>query len=388
MTSIPTTGQLSLQSIGIYFGITPPYKMSQLLRGTQYIPNISINNNIPTTLNILKFSNYRGSTKALIITLSQSVENYNLYNAVVSQYGTPSGSVTVILTINAGVTVGATTTAHAALNIGQFPSGSTINVENNGNIYGAGGAGGAGGTASVGHSAGANGGNAIEANYSNQTVLITNNGTIYAGGGGGGGGAKGANGANGTNGWYATNWQYGSGQFIEPNRRWVVVSNTSVSIYFDAFSLENSTSIPINDTVYNGHYRGAYYTTNGYGRLVEYKITKTTVVLTGGTGGIGGNGGSGAAGRGYNNLTASLVGINGSSGAVGSAGQSTPDTTNYLAATSGGTGSAGVAGGTGGDWGASGVSSSGLGGSAGKYILKGSANVTFTNNGTVAGTFS
>ena len=84
-----------------------------------------------------------------------------------------------ILTVNSGVTVGATSTSNYAINI---PSGAdgTLTIENAGNILGFGGA--------------ANGGAGGDAIFAGSTCTITNTGTIASGGGGGGNGGAGGTG--------------------------------------------------------------------------------------------------------------------------------------------------------------------------------------------------
>lgn len=383
MSTVSSTGALTFTQLATVFGVAKPYKMSSFIRGGTFVPNgPPANANIPTTtLNNMKFSHFRGSMKLLMLLLAATSTNYNLYNAFVAAYGTPSAAVPLQLTINSGVTVGATATSTAALTVGQFPSGSTIAIINNGLIYGAGGAGGAGSTA-VGATGGAGGkgGTAIQANYLNQTVTITNNGTVYGGGGGGGGGGKGGTGGTGSNGSGAGsfiysgndyNWQYSS-YFGQSILRW----GGGIVGYYDG-----------NNSPTAGYYRGAYLfstvnsddgTTNYY-----YQIAQG-VTCYGGAGGAGGNGGAGATGRGYNNPTNALTGAGGAGGAAG-AGPSC----GY--GTAGGTGATGGAGGASGNWGAAGSngagSSVGAGGAAGTYLLKGTATVTLTG-GTVGGTLA
>ncbi len=99
----------------------------------------------------------------ITLTLSATTTNYNLFTAA----GSPTEAKNVILNINSGVTVGGTGSS-TALTVGQFPTGSTITINNSGNIDGFGGAAGTSGV-------GGNGGDAINANYANQTVVINNN---------------------------------------------------------------------------------------------------------------------------------------------------------------------------------------------------------------------
>lgn len=92
---------------------------------------------------------------------------------------------TLTLTIEAGVTVGSTSTAIPSLLINSWPAGVTINVENNGTIEPAGGAAGVGGSFSNG-SPGQPGGTAL---FTRRAINLLNAlGKLYGGGGGGGGG--------------------------------------------------------------------------------------------------------------------------------------------------------------------------------------------------------
>jgi hypothetical protein len=113
--------------------------------------------------------------------------------------GSLSGAVTVTVTVNQGVQVVASNPLTPAMDLSGLPSGSTINLINNGLIAGAGGRGGNGAGASSGGgatyqtvlyaSAGHNGGNAILGPGLSHTFNVTNtNGKIWGGGGGGGGG--------------------------------------------------------------------------------------------------------------------------------------------------------------------------------------------------------
>ena len=83
-----------------------------------------------------------------------------------------------IITVNSGVTVGATSTSAYAINVPSGASGS-VTIENAGNVYGFGG------------SAGNAGGDAI---FAGSECTVTNTGIIKSGGGGGGNGGVGGKG--------------------------------------------------------------------------------------------------------------------------------------------------------------------------------------------------
>ena len=125
-----------------------------------------------------------GGASALALTVSSTTTNLDLATLFNNaQSGVWADSQDKTLIIDSGVIVGATATSNAALTI---PSGmgGTLTIINNGAIQGAGGA------------VGAAGGDAIQVLSSG--VIITNNGDIYAGGGGGGNGGTGGTGGNGS----------------------------------------------------------------------------------------------------------------------------------------------------------------------------------------------
>lgn len=317
----------------------------------------------------------------------------NLFTAA----GSPAKAVRVVLTIAAGVTVGATSAVSYAINVGQFPAGSDITIDNYGQILGAGGA-----------ANGGTGGGAINAEYVGQTVVIRNyaGANIYAGGGGGGKGGKGGKGGNGGNGtvsgvdgWYYVTYNYHWWQGRSTGTLWLTwgfSATYSSNGYFDA-------------TAYGDYRRGAYigffstdagpYEPGEAGDMYQIGRAYTTIT-TGGAGGDGGVGSPGGRGKGYDG--------NASAGSTGSAG--TAGANGGTNAGRGGTGGTGGSGGTGGEWGTSGTAGSpgatgatgfngnytpgqagaagtagSAGGLAGFYLKKGSANVTLINNGNVAG---
>jgi|Laugresbdmm110dd_1035094.scaffolds.fasta_scaffold03135_2 hypothetical protein len=403
-TSIGSSGPLRFSTLKNVFGTSGPVRFSTFKRDNVYVPNISANTNIPTTYTNLQLKKFYNTTVVRTITLPNgNTETLNLLTTVTTTFGTLNTAKKYVkLVIPAGAVVGTTNSAVAALDIGQFPTGTIIEIENNGSIQGAGGLAGAGGTVygaaantTGGPYSGGKGGDAIKADYSNQTVTITNNGTIYAGGGGGGGGAKGAPGGAGTNG-------------VKPGTFIFNISGSYPYSYWRTYNTEGAYTIKQQQRVYlwyggaNGYYdtitgndsyitgtytspmfRGNFVQQFGpdvlsdgvtYRTIKDYYIAQEVSSL-GGVGGAGGNGGAGAKGRGYNNTT-----LTGSSGIVGSAGTGGEGGT----ATAGGTGNTGVSGGNGGAFGASGTASTAGAGTAGYYLVKGSASVTLIG-GTTAG---
>jgi len=113
------------------------------------------------------------------IIIGSNINDLNIRLIHDTLFPPPIATTDVKLIIEAGVTVGSSTSFFAALNTGQWPAGVDIEIENAGKIYGAGGNGGEGFTD------GQTGGTAVELQHA---VSFRNTGTI-AGGGGGGGGA-------------------------------------------------------------------------------------------------------------------------------------------------------------------------------------------------------
>lgn len=313
--------------------------------------------------------------------------------------GSPTKAVRVVMTIAAGVIVGATSVASYALNVGQFPPGSDITIDNYGQILGTGGA-----------ANGGTGGGAINADYPNQTVVIRNHAgaNIYGGGGGGGGGGTGGRGGAGGTGYYQ--W-WSAEQYNGSSYMWR--TDNGPGNYEGVWwgGVEVVTYISWGQTQAGSYLRGIHRDSDGYSydigdatgsasRLWYGVHQLQTTYTSGGVGGNGGIGGNGGRGKGYDgNAVAGLPGAAGSAGANGgtNAGQ-------------GGTGGTGGAGGAGGEWGESGVSGStgnmggagfsgnyaggsggaagaagSTGGVAGFYLKKGTASVTLINNGAVAG---
>lgn len=124
-------------------------------------------------------------------TISANTLNYNLKTAAIAAGWDQAAPLSATVTINAGVSVGSSSTANPGFDTGlTFPAGSNLSLINNGSIVGRGGNGarttGAGSNnASYPELAGDAGGLALKVQAA---ISITNNGTIGGGGGGGGGG--------------------------------------------------------------------------------------------------------------------------------------------------------------------------------------------------------
>jgi len=224
------SGAISISQIASEFGGSAPHSMSEYYGGGDNVP-AGANPNVATSGAIGMKSFYNG-VAATVLNITSNVNNYDIGAQAISAGG--DKSTPVILTINAGVTVGSTSTATPAMFTGTgWSSGTTINITNNGSIVGsagsnttastggAGGAGGRGGSAynecnSNSHASGSsgsagsgsahsttNGGDAFTHSQTSDTylsVIFDTAGTRTAGsagttttqGGGGGGGGGGA----------------------------------------------------------------------------------------------------------------------------------------------------------------------------------------------------
>ena len=175
MTLPSSPNSISLKQIQTEFGGVNPIGISEYYRNGTY--TTSNNTNVPVDSTIhppIKFSNFYGAVKEILVVISATTTNLNV-STLFGSYWTQTIPKRVV--INSGVIVGATNTSNYALNI-PAGFGGTVKIDNNGSIQGAGGAANSG-----------NGGPAILAGASG--VSIDNQGTIYGGGGGGGKGGTG-----------------------------------------------------------------------------------------------------------------------------------------------------------------------------------------------------
>jgi len=129
------------------------------------------------------------------VTISSNATALDFYNFL-GTIGIARGPWTYCVTINAGVTIQASTQGGSALTFANMPDGARIYLENKGRVVGGGGNGGIGGvegntttcsSQDGDGGTGQNGGNAIVTKAS-VPLYITNSGLIAGGGGGGGGG--------------------------------------------------------------------------------------------------------------------------------------------------------------------------------------------------------
>ena len=362
----PITGAISLLNVRSELGASGAISFNDTLFR-------QLTNQLSGTANL-------GNARACA-SVNSSVNNLNVLTGLFGSSGTVANFKVLI---RSGVNVDATA-GNTALVLGQFGSGSTIVVNNYGSVRAFGGAGGSGGVGSAG-------GDAIFANYSNQTVTINNQSGAFIYGGGGGGGRGGNGGTGGTG---------GGGQFSTTNFRsydsqnfWVSDGISTTGVWNNAIVFQVGGA----PTVVGQWVRGDFAVYSSKQNANYYGIGQTTTTNTnGGAGGGGGNGGAG--GRGLGADGAAAGGSNGAGGSAGSGG-----------GTNAGTGGTGGAGGSGSTWGTAGnngntgatgntgasgnrtggsAGSAGAGGSsggaAGRYLVRGGAAVTINNSGTVAG---
>jgi hypothetical protein len=190
---LPSSGPITILQIATEFGGSAPYALGNYYRGGAFVANTPANAAIPAS-GAIALSNFYGASKSRVtvnIVISANVQNYDVFANRGGSY--VAGNTDLILTINNGAFVGATSTGVYALTVSSaFNAGDTVTIINNGVIIGAGGNGGAGGIGNgVNGGGGGGGGNALAIN---RPTRITNNNLIAGGGGGGGGGRGGKSG--------------------------------------------------------------------------------------------------------------------------------------------------------------------------------------------------
>lgn len=433
--AITPSGQVKFSDLRTEFiGGSGQVPIGSLYRGGSNIRAKSPGNNatndaaaVPTS-GELQLSDYYGTAKGFTFTYSSSATDQNLSSLFGStDYGVDYPKNVVI---PSSVTLGTNNTSEYALEANSGGAG-TITITNNGSIIGAGGGGGSGG--SVNSGTGGNGSSGGDAFKASVAVTLVNNGSMLAGGGGGSGGGGGGVGGNLSqqqqqtatqgpfyggpgNNFYA--WataqsfssypapvrftpygfpsQLGTTIIYPDGRSRIQFGPASGAPSFPEGPL-NRTSFTQGQYTYNrGAQQGGVQPVNKeqgenqfqIGRRVQFAVYRTfpQSQQTQVAGHSGGAGGAGGLGRGFNNQPGGDAGSGGSAGATGQAGNGGAGGTGGTGGGYGQAGSAGATGATGTPSTTSGTAG-GAGGSvgaAGKYI-EGISNVTFTNNGTVAG---
>ena len=132
--AVKGSGALSiLNDIVAEFGGVAPHSLSEYYGGGTYVP-AGANPGIATSGQI-NFGSHYGAVAATVLNITSNVNNYDIGAQAIAAGG--DKSTPVILTINAGVTVGSTSSGTAAMYTGTgWSSGTTINITNNGSIVG------------------------------------------------------------------------------------------------------------------------------------------------------------------------------------------------------------------------------------------------------------
>lgn len=329
--AIPASGPLTLANIQTEFGGVNPIGLNEYYAGGAYVTagTSGTYGAVPSS-GAISIRNFYGTSSVTVLTVNSTVTNYNIFTSA----GSPTTALNVILNITSSGVIGGVGTT--ALIVGQFPTGSTITINNSGIIRGFGGVAGTSTT-------GGNGGDALNANQPNQTVVINNLAGAFIQGGGGGGG-KGGTG--------------GGGSF-------------TTTTYLGQGNPSGGCGSSCTDQYGAGAYCGGACGPYGKNTLCYDCVRNNAPTNT--NGGAGGNGGIG---QGY-----AQANVNGSAGAAGGTNAGT-----------GGTGGNGAVYGTNGATGATGANGNrtngvagSAGGTAGRYLVKGANSVTLNNSGTVAG---
>lgn len=363
--AIAASGAVAMSDLRTEYNDTGSIALSDLYLGAaSNLVRASANNNSSTNLSagvpdsgVIKITDFYSKARGFRKTYSSGAENQDLSTVFGTDWGVDYPKDVVI---NAGVTLGATSTGNEALEVSSGGVG-TITITNNGTIIGAGGA-----------ASGGAGGDAFEASVA---CTLINNGTISAGGGGGGQGGTGGNGSS-----TSTTRSPSSGEIYHQYfTYWMSGSETIMHLYYyvtssGGYYTTNGYNYTGSTFVYNGwtHHKGSVKWSSNEWNIQKYAYYRTQTVTTTASGTAGGAGGQGA---GYNQSLAAGSNASTASSPAGSGGQG---------GTGGGLGSSGSQGATG----ANGTTTNGavgaVGGAAGVYI-RGVSNVTLTQNGTVHG---
>lgn len=330
------------------FGGTGPVLLSNYIRGGTLVPDGNAQNaGISTTPSGLLLSQFAGSVKEFVINVTGSRSFMNVRTAYEALYGVPTAAVIVRVLISSTGHIHYFNNSSPAINVGAFPAGSKVIIENRGRITGGRGVPNSG-----------TGGNCIHT-IDGTVTEIYNYGTILPGGGAGGVGGAG-----------------GQGYYQSSGTTYLGDSGNQ---YTYAYNCNSGCTAVWGSNAYCTS--GDPYTCIVVGAISRcYACARTDYYDNYTSGGIGGVGGYG-----YGCYDASGNVAN----ATGGGGGSAPGTNGGYGGTGGSGGGAGLVGGTGGI-GASGNASGGLAGGAGgtgglwMRFSTGKATVV-VNTGTIAG---
>lgn len=348
------------------FGSDGTPTLRDYLRGGARLPysgNPTVSG-ISTTAGGLLLSQFSGKKKETVISLTGAVRMFNAQTYFNSTYGSPSGPVLLRILVNPGCTLFSESNAHWPLIIGDWPTGSSIILENRGAIYGARGIPNSG-----------SGGHCIYHSGANNVVLtIENYNTIASGGGAGGVGGQGGMGYwvnSAFSHWNTYNVPQGPG-----NPVWGTDASQSCTSTFGGDS-----------QCLSGHGTQVDYGSDGSFSYAQcnycYRVQSDPVYSYWNVYTYGGAGGAGGYGWGVYDTAGNVAGNTGGNGGAG------PDTNAGWGGTGGaggGPGAAGATGNTGGSGNWSGGSGGGGGGAAGYWIYYKSGLVSIpVNSGAIHG---
>lgn len=337
---MPVPSKPSLLDLVAEFGGPSPARLSNYVRGGSLVPSGAVqNSNISVTPSGLLLTQFAGSVKEFVISVSGSRSYLNVRSQFNASFGSPTGAVLVRVIIQPGAHLHYYFNSAPALEVGAFPAGSIITIENRGTISGARGV----------PNSGA-GGDAIRS-INGVNTQIYNYGTIRPGGGAGGIGGTGGQG------YYYTYSEVGQGGSLAGGTD----CNAACVNWFGAGS----------------HCRSQCYVNIDW-RCADCSYTATTTNYTSG-------GGGGAGGYGYGCYDANGNMASATGGSAGSGG-GTNAGTGGTGGTGGGAGAAGNTGNTGGSGNYTGGSGGGAGGNPGYWLRysSGMANLAL-NSGTIYG---
>lgn len=341
ISSKPTFNQIKTE----YGTIATPPMFTNYVRGNGIIyPGNPQNASIATTAANLRMTQFAGGSKETVFSLSGNIYHFNVQSSFNATYGAPTQAVLVRVLINPGCHIFYNSVGAPALNVGAFPAGSLIIIENRGQISGA------RGTPNSGV-----GGDAIWT-LNGTPTHIYNYGTIAPGGGAGGVGGQGGMGY----------WQ---------NQYWVNQGQSGAYYWCDLNSSCQQT-FGGNSQCDSG---GNGFCSSCACICYNCQYLQTDTYYT-----YGGAGGAGGYGWGSYDSAGNISGATGGNGGGG------PDTNagwGGTGGTGGGPGSAGATGNSGGGGNWSGGSGGGGGGAGGRWIVynsSGNANLAF-NSGTIYG---
>jgi hypothetical protein len=189
--AITASGAVSFADINTEFGRSLTASISFNDTRTHYMSS-------GTSSGQADFNGFHGKVANLTVTINSNQTGYNLASSTASSSYNPVWQALSVV-VNSGVTIyglggdanagpGGTGILFNATQFGasSFPYGVTLT--NNGTIYGGGGNGGSGGSSYNDGMPGNSGGDGIRAQGTGMSVTVINNGTIGGGGAGGGGG--------------------------------------------------------------------------------------------------------------------------------------------------------------------------------------------------------